>query len=73
MPGRMVAGESNKMMAAEGSGPVLYGYRGLHVTVIDLTAGALVEADRLLGHDANLSTQIDLIAQAESRGQLVGP
>ena len=55
--GAAMSGESNPMMVAEGQGNVLYGFRGLHVTVIELTGETLtVEADRLLAHDANLQT-----------------
>ena len=73
MAGAMFAGESNKMMAAEGQGTVYYGYRGLHVTVIDLTGDSLtVEADRLLAHDANLSTSVEFIGQGGVRAAISG-
>lgn len=75
--GAVFAGESNPMMAAEGNGGVLYGYRGLHVTVIELSGDSLsVEADRLLAYDANLQTSVELIAQggikAMARGAITG-
>jgi uncharacterized protein (AIM24 family) len=78
MVGAMLSGESNPMMAAEGQGGVLYGYRGLHVTIIDLTGGdsMSVEADRLLAYDTSLQTSVELIAQggirAMARGAMTG-
>lgn len=77
MAGAMFAGESVKMMAAEGQGTVFYGYLGLHVTVINLTGDSLtVEADRLLAHDANLNTAVEFIGQggikAAVRGAMTG-
>jgi len=71
--GRAMAGESNPMMATEGSGAVLYGFRGLHVTVVDLTGDSLtVEADRLLAHDANLQTSVEMIASGGIRQAVRG-
>lgn len=73
MAGAMFAGESNKMMAAEGQGTVFYGYKGLHVTVINLTGDSLtVEADRLLAHDANLNTSVEFIGQGGVRAAVTG-
>ena len=64
MIGAALSGESNRMMATEGQGSVLYGYRGLYVTVIDITGDSLVvEADRLLAHDANLQTSVEMVGQ----------
>lgn len=65
MLGRAVAGETVKQMVAEGSGQVFYGYRGLHVTVIELTRGEAlqVEADRLLCHDASLTSSVVFLGQ----------
>ncbi|RHA44346.1 AIM24 family protein [Cellulomonas rhizosphaerae] len=69
----MITGESNKMMASEGSGSVLYGYRGLYVTVIVLTGDSLsVEADRILAHDASLQTSVEMIAQGGVRSAVRG-
>jgi uncharacterized protein (AIM24 family) len=71
--GRAMSGESNPMMATEGTGSVLYGFRGLYVSVIDLTGDSLtVEADRLLAHDANLQTSIEMIAQGGVRQAVRG-
>ena len=73
MVGSALAGESNPMMATEGQGEVHYGFRGLHVTVLQLTGDTLtVEADRLLAHDANLQTGIELIGQGGVRAAVRG-
>lgn len=63
MVGAALAGESVPMMATTGEGKVLFGARGLHVTVLDLDGGAplLVEADRLLVHDASLQTSVQFL------------
>ena len=60
MAGRMMAGEQVAMMVAKGEGTVHYGYRGMHLTIIDVgAAGPLtVEADRLVGHDATLQATL---------------
>lgn len=73
--GRAVAGERVPMMVAQGSGAVHYGFRGLHVTVIELDgSGPLtVEADRLLAHDASLqATVVFLGSQGGIRGAVRG-
>lgn len=71
--GAMLAGESNTMMAAEGNGSVLYGYQGLHVTVVDLSGDPLTaEADRLLAHDANLTTSVEFLGQGGVRAAISG-
>ncbi len=75
MVGRMVQGEHVAMMVAQGSGTVHYGYRGLHVTVIELdgTGPLSVEADRLVAHDASLqSTVVFLGSQGGIRGAVRG-
>ena len=74
MLGRAVAGETVKQMVAEGSGQVFYGYRGLHLTVIDLTPGEAlqVEADRLLCHDASLTSSVHFLGQGGIRGAVRG-
>jgi uncharacterized protein (AIM24 family) len=73
MVGAAVAGESNPMMATEGQGEVYYGFRGLHVTVLELTGETLtVEADRLLAHDAGLQTGVELIGQGGVRAAVRG-
>ena len=73
MVGAAMSGESNPMMATEGNGSVLYGFRGLHVTVIDLTGDSLtVEADRILAHDAHLQTSVEFIGQGGVRSAVRG-
>ncbi|AEE47874.1 AIM24 family protein [Cellulomonas fimi] len=73
MVGAAMSGESNPMMATEGNGSVLYGFRGLHVTVIDLTGDSLtVEADRVLAHDAHLQTSVEFIGQGGVRSAVRG-
>ena len=63
--GRMLAGEQVSMMVAQGRGTAHYGFRGLHVTVVDLDgSGPLqVEADRLMAHDAGLQSAVVMIGQ----------
>lgn len=70
----MFSGESNAMMAAEGQGAVLYGYKGLHVIVIDLDGAdsLTVEADRLLAHDALLTTSVEFIGQGGIKAAIGG-
>ncbi len=71
--GAAMSGESNPMMATEGTGSVLYGYRGMHVTVVELTGDSLtVEADRLLAHDAHLQTSIEFVGQGGVRAAVRG-
>ncbi|MFB9376457.1 AIM24 family protein [Kineococcus gynurae] len=62
---RGMQGEAVPLMVAEGSGTVHYGFRGHHVTVIDLdgSQAVSVEADRLLAHDANLSSSVVFLGQ----------
>jgi uncharacterized protein (AIM24 family) len=65
MAGRMMAGEQVSMMVAQGQGSVYYGFRGLHVTIIELDgSGPLnVEADRLVAHDAALQSSVVFLGQ----------
>lgn len=73
MVGRALAGESNPMMVAEGHGRVLYGFRGLYVTLLELTGDSLtVEADRLLAYAANLQTGVEMIGQGGIRQAVRG-
>lgn len=73
MVGSAMAGESHPMMATEGQGEVLYGYRGLQVTVLQLTGDSLTcEADRLLAHDAGLSTAVEFLGQGGVRAAVRG-
>lgn len=78
--GAALSSETVTMMAAEGSGSVLYGHRGLNVTVLELRGDVLVvEADRLLAHDADLQTSVQFLGQGglrnvvARRGDRAGP
>ena len=72
--GAALASESNAMMATTGLGSVLYGFRGLHVTVLDLDGREqlFVEADRLLAHDADLQTSVMFLGSGGLRGAVRG-
>ena len=73
LAGAALAGESEPMMAAEGEGRVLYGFRGLHVTLVDLASeGLVVEADRLLAHDARLQTSVQFLGSGGLRSAVRG-
>ncbi|WP_448638875.1 AIM24 family protein [Geodermatophilus sp. URMC 63] len=74
MAGAALSGESNPMMATEGQGEVLYGYKGLHVTVLELDGGAplVCEADRLLVHDAQLQTSVQFLGSGGVRQAISG-
>ncbi len=74
MAGRMVSGEHVSMMAAEGTGEVHYGFRGSHITIIELTGAEQlqVEADRLLCHDANMSSSVVVIGSGGVRQAIRG-
>lgn len=74
MVGAALSGESNPMMATEGTGKVLYGLRGLYVTVVDLDGASPLtcEADRLLAHDATLQTSVEFIGQGGMRAAVRG-
>lgn len=73
MVGAAMSGESNPMMAAEGSGSVYYGHMGLHVTVLDLNNDTLTcEADRLLAHETSLTTGVEFIGQGGVRAAVRG-
>ena len=69
--GRAMAGEAVAMMVAEGTGTVHYGHHGHHVTLVELDGSATmsVEADRLLAHDAHLSSSVVFLGQ---QGGLMG-
>ena len=74
MVGAAMSGESNPMMATEGTGQVLYGYKGLHVTVLELDGNAplVCEADRLLAHDANLQTSVQFLGSGGLKSAISG-
>ncbi|WP_378735028.1 AIM24 family protein [Nocardia brasiliensis] len=60
MAGRMMAGEHERTMLAQGTGEVHYGFAGLEVHVVQLQPGATlrVEASRLLANTAGLQSSI---------------
>ena len=74
MVGAAMSGESNPMMATEGTGQVLYGYKGMHVTVLELDGGAplVCEADRLLAHDATLQTSVQFLGSGGLKSAISG-
>ncbi|MEV0249644.1 AIM24 family protein [Nocardia sp. NPDC050712] len=60
MAGRMMAGEHERTMLAQGNGEVHYGFAGLEVHVVQLQQGAMlrVEASRLLANTAALQSSV---------------
>lgn len=60
MAGRMMAGEHQRTMLAQGPGLVHYGFAGLEVHVVQVQPGAVmqVEASRLLAYTAGLQTSV---------------
>ncbi|GEE01826.1 hypothetical protein nbrc107696_22720 [Gordonia spumicola] len=60
MAGRMMQGEHERTMLAQGDGVVHYGFRGLEVEIVDLAGGGelRVEASRLLAHTQGLQASI---------------
>ncbi|WP_280397051.1 AIM24 family protein [Nocardia carnea] len=60
MAGRMMAGEHQRTMLAQGTGQVHYGFAGLEVQVVPVQPGAVlqVEASRLLAYTAGLQTSV---------------
>jgi len=70
MAGRMMQGEYERTMLAQGNGLVHYGYAGLEVHVVDVSPGAVlrVEASRLLAHTAGLQASVVSVASTSSGG-----
>ncbi|MBP2452258.1 AIM24 family protein [Mycolicibacterium lutetiense] len=70
MAGRMMQGEHERTMLAQGYGDVHYGFAGLEVHPVDLAPGAVlrVEASRLLAHSAGLQSAVVSVAGASSGG-----
>ncbi|WP_040793040.1 AIM24 family protein [Nocardia paucivorans] len=60
MAGRIMAGEHQRTMLAQGTGEVHYGFAGLEVHVVHLQPGAVlqVEASRLLANTATLQSSV---------------
>lgn len=67
--GRMMQGEHESTMIAQGDGTVHYGFRGLELEVVDLSGGGelRVEASRLLAHTQGLQASI-VSTSAQSGG-----
>ncbi|MGW0017902.1 AIM24 family protein [Rhodococcus sp. NPDC003382] len=60
MAGRMMQGEHEATMVAQGNGVVHYGFRGLETHIVDMSAGGelRVEASRLLAHTSGLQSAV---------------
>ncbi|MEU0539131.1 AIM24 family protein [Nocardia sp. NPDC005978] len=70
MAGRMMAGEHERTMLAQGNGEVHYGFAGLETQVVHMQPGAVlrVEASRLLANSAGLQTSIVSVASSGGGG-----
>lgn len=70
MAGRMMAGEHERTMLAQGNGTVHYGFAGLEVHVVQMQPGAAlrVEASRLLANTAGLQSSIVSVASSGGGG-----
>ncbi|MFF3221575.1 AIM24 family protein [Nocardia suismassiliense] len=70
MAGRMMAGEHERTMLAQGTGEVHYGFAGLEVHVVQLQPGAMlrVEASRLLANTAGLQSSIVSVMSSGGSG-----
>ncbi len=70
MAGRMMQGEYERTMLAQGNGEVHYGYAGLEVHVVQMQPGAVlqVEASRLLAHTAQLQSSVVSVASSGGGG-----
>ncbi|SIR95541.1 AIM24 family protein [Williamsia sterculiae] len=70
MAGRMMRGEQEATMLAQGLGIVHYGFRGLAVHVVDLGNGGQITADmsRMLGYTAGLQASVVSMSTASGGG-----
>ena len=70
MAGRMMAGEHQRTMLAQGTGQVHYGFAGLEVQIVPIQPGATmqVEASRLLAYTAGLQTSVVSVASSGGGG-----
>lgn len=70
MAGRMMAGEHERTMLAQGNGEVHYGFAGLNVHIVQVQPGMTlrVEASRLLANTAALQTSIVSVASSGGGG-----
>lgn len=70
LAGRMMQGEHERTMLAQGNGEVHYGYAGLDVHTVDIAQGAVlrVEASRLLANTAGLQSSVVSVASSGGSG-----
>lgn len=70
MAGRMMRGEHEATMLAQGNGDVHYGFAGLAVHIIDMPQGGTVTADasRTLGYTSGLQASIVTMTQQSGGG-----
>src|SRR5690606_23753792 len=70
MAGRMMQGEHERTMLAQGNGEVHYGFAGLEVQVVQMQPGAVlrVEASRLLAHTAGLQSSVGSVMSSGGGG-----
>ena len=70
MAGRMIRGEHEATMIAQGQGVVHYGFRGLDVEVVDLSQGGelRVEASKLLAYTQGLQATVVSTSAASGGG-----
>lgn len=70
LAGRMMQGEHERTMLAQGNGEVHYGYAGLDVHTVDIAPGAVlrVEASRLLASTAGLQSSVVSVAGSGGSG-----
>jgi uncharacterized protein (AIM24 family) len=68
--GRMMQGEYERTMIAQGNGEVHYGFAGLEIHVVDFQPGAVlrVEASRLLAHTAGLQSSVVSVTSSSGGG-----
>lgn len=68
--GRMMQGEHERTMLAQGRGEVHYGYAGLELHIVEIAPGAslTVEASRLLANTAGLQSGVVSVAGGSSGG-----
>ncbi|MFC9994298.1 AIM24 family protein [Nocardia sp. NPDC127526] len=66
MAGRMMAGEHERTMLAQGHGEVHYGFAGLETHIVHMQPGAVlrVEASRLLANTASLQSSVVSVASS---------
>ncbi|WP_067695180.1 AIM24 family protein [Nocardia jejuensis] len=71
MAGRMMAGEHERTMLAQGDGEVHYGFAGLETHIVTMQPGAVlrVEASRLLANTAGLQSSVVSVTSSGGGGQ----